>query len=204
MLMRSPLARERRSPPGFIPPALLKPATTVPTGPGWIHELKHDGIRLIARKDGARVCLWSRHGRNRTGDFAAIADALRQVPADVVLDGEAVAHCDAGLPDFHRTLSSVGQRTACLLAFDLLAVDGEDLRPLPLLTRRARLHAVLEGAGPALRFSEHLDGEHGEAMFRHACAMRLEGIVSKKVTAPYLSGRRSSWLKVKNPAYERR
>jgi bifunctional non-homologous end joining protein LigD len=137
MLMRSPLACERRLPPGFIPPALLKPATTVPTGPGWIHELKHDGIRLIARKDGGRVCLWSRHGRNRTGDFAAIAAALREFPVDLVLDGEAVAHCEAGLPDFHRTLSREGQRTACLLAFDLLVIDGEDLRALPLLARRA-------------------------------------------------------------------
>jgi bifunctional non-homologous end joining protein LigD len=131
--------RDRLSPPGFIQPALLTLATKVPTGPGWIHELKHDGIRLIARKDGPRVCLWSRHGRNRTGDFAVIADALRSLPVDgAVLDGEAVAHCEAGLPDFPRTLSSVGQREACLLAFDLLAIDGEDLRTLPLLTRRAR------------------------------------------------------------------
>ena len=183
---------------------LPKAAKAVPAGPDWIHELKHDGIRLIARKDGTCVCLWSRHGWNRTADFATIADALRSLPVgEAVLDGEAVAHCEAGLPDFHRTLSSAGQRTACLLAFDLLAVDGEDLRTLPLLARRARLEAVLENAPPALRFSEHMDGEHGEAMFRHACAMGLEGIVAKKLTAPYLSGRRSSWLKIKNPGYLR-
>src|SRR4051794_37325122 len=91
MLMRSPLARDRRRPEGFIPPALLTPATKVPTGPEWLHELKHDGIRLIARKDGDRVRLWSRYGRNRTSDFAMIVAALRTLPADVLIDGEAVA-----------------------------------------------------------------------------------------------------------------
>jgi ATP dependent DNA ligase domain len=122
MLMRSPLARDRRRPEGFVPPALLTPATKVPTGPEWIHELKHDGIRLLARKDGDRVRLWSRHGRNRTSDFATIAAARRMLP-DVIIDGEAVAHCEKGLPDFHRTLSAAGQREACLLAFEVLAMD---------------------------------------------------------------------------------
>jgi bifunctional non-homologous end joining protein LigD len=70
-----------------------------------------------------------------------------------------------------------------------------------LLARRERLQALLAGAPPGLLFSEHLEGQHGEALFRHACAMNLEGIVSKKLMAPYLSGRRSSWLKVKNPGY---
>src|SRR4051812_924085 len=153
MLMRSPLARDRRSPEGFVPPALLTPATKVPTGPGWIHELKHDGIRLIARKDGDRVRLWSRYGRNRTSDFATITAALRRLPADVLIDGEAVAQCENGLPEFHPTLSAAGQREACLLAFDLLWVDGEDLRPLPLLARRKRLEGLLASApqGPAVQ-----------------------------------------------------
>ena len=81
---------------------------------------------------------------------------------------------------------------------------GEDVRPLPLLARRARLQALLEDAGQGLRFSEHMEGPVGEAMFRHACRLGLEVIVSTKPTAPYLSGRRSSWLKIKNPSYERR
>src|SRR3954454_7731544 len=99
MLMLSPLCPgDRRRPEGFVPPALLTPASKVPTGPEWIHELKHDGIRLIARKDGDRVRLWSRYGRNRTSDFAKIAAALRRLPADVLIDGEAVAHCENGLP----------------------------------------------------------------------------------------------------------
>src|SRR3954468_11248316 len=108
-----PLARDQRRPAGFIPPALLMPATKVPTGAGWIHELKHDGIRLIARKDGDRVQLWSRHGRSRTSDFGTIVAAIRALKVrSAVLDGEAVAHCENGLPDFHRTLSNVGQQEA--------------------------------------------------------------------------------------------
>src|SRR3954451_15398155 len=154
-MMRSPLARDRRRPEGFIPPALLTPATKVPTGPEWI---QHDGIRLIARKDGDRVRLWSRYGRSRTSDFATITAALRRLPADVLIDGGAVTHCENGLPDFPRTLSAAGQREACLLAFDLLAVDGEDLRPLPLLARRWRLEALLKGCPDALIFSEHMTG----------------------------------------------
>ena len=121
MLTRSPLAGERRSPLGFIQPALLTPAAKVPTCAGWIHELKHDGIRLIARKDGPQVRLWSRY------------------------------------------------------AFDLLAVDGEDLRPLPLLARRERLRALLEAADdPGLRFSEHMEGQDGEA-----CSATRVGLGSK-------------------------
>src|SRR3954468_2394418 len=94
-----PLARDQRRPAGFIPPALLMPATKVPTGAGWIHELKHDGIRLIARKDGERVQLWSRHGRSRTADFRTIVAAMWSLTVrSAVFDGEAVAHCRRRLP----------------------------------------------------------------------------------------------------------
>jgi bifunctional non-homologous end joining protein LigD len=124
MLMRSPLARERRSPPGFIRPCLLTPATRVPTAPEWLHELKHDGMRVIARKAGGRVSIWSRNGRPWTAELAAIAAALRQVDCDdLVLDGEAVAHCLNGLPDFRRLLGD-GKATACLYAFDVLEMAG--------------------------------------------------------------------------------
>ena len=91
---------------------------------------------------------------------------------------------------------------ACLFAFDLLRLNGEDLRPLPLEERRATLRKALRGAGKALRFSEHLEGD-GEAIFRHACALGLEGIVSKRRDARYRSGRSLTWLKIKNPDYER-
>jgi bifunctional non-homologous end joining protein LigD len=110
MLMRSPPARDRRAPPGFIPPCQPTLAAKVPAGPGWLYELKHDGIRVIARKEGGRVQIWSRNGRSRTTHLVAIAEALRGLPADhLVLDGEAVAHCPQGLPDFNRVLTVDGR-----------------------------------------------------------------------------------------------
>src|SRR3954468_291833 len=106
MLMRSHLARDRRSPLGFIKlyPQTLSP--TVPTGPEWTHEIKHDGFRMLARKDGEKVRVWSRQGRSWTREFAAITAALSAFPVtQIALDGEAVAHGPDGLPDFSRLLS---------------------------------------------------------------------------------------------------
>jgi bifunctional non-homologous end joining protein LigD len=120
MLMRSPLARERRSPPGFIRPAQPVLADRPPAGPGW--SFKHDGFRIVSRKDGDGLRLWSRNGRDWSAEFRAIAEALRALPfSSVILDGEAVAHCAEGLPDFHRLLGD-GAASACLYAFDLIAV----------------------------------------------------------------------------------
>jgi bifunctional non-homologous end joining protein LigD len=152
--MRSPLAREEGRHEGLIQPCQPTLATQVRTGPDRVgSELKHDGMRLIARKDGARAFVEpvrappdERLRCDRCGPVGAPLD-------EVLLDGEGLAHCAAGLPDFNRTLSTAGQQEACLIAFDLLMVNGEDLRPLPLLTRRKRLHALLEAAGPALRFT---------------------------------------------------
>jgi bifunctional non-homologous end joining protein LigD len=109
----------------------------------------------------------------------------------------------AGLPDFHRLLGD-GQASACLYAFDLLWLEAQDVRGVELIGRRRMLQKALKKARPVLRFSEHLSAEHANAMFRHACAMGLEGIVSKKLTSRYKPGACRSWLKVKNPAYERR
>jgi ATP-dependent DNA ligase len=100
MLMRSPLARDRRQPPGFIRPCQPVLAAKGPAGDGWLHELKHDGFRIV-HKDGGDVRLWSRNGRDWSVEFAAISAAALVIPfARIVLDGEAVAHCPEGLPDF--------------------------------------------------------------------------------------------------------
>jgi bifunctional non-homologous end joining protein LigD len=207
MLMRSPLARERRSPPGFIRPCLLTPATMVPTGPEWLHELKHDGMRVIVRKAGERVSIWSRNGRPWTTELAAIGAAVRELDHEnIVLDGEAVAHCNEGyegLPDFHRLLGD-GKPSACLYAFDLLFLEGEDLRPLPLQERKEKLASALKGAPEGLRLSEHMDGPDGGAMYAHACRMGLEGVVSKRRDRAYRSGRCAHWLKILNPSYHRK
>jgi bifunctional non-homologous end joining protein LigD len=113
-----------------------------------------------------------------------------------------VAHCLEGLPDFHRLLGD-GQATACLYAFDLLVLEAQDVRGVELIGRRRMLQKALRKTGRALRFSEHLSAVQGQAMFRNACTMGLEGIVSKRVTSRYKSGPCRSWLKVKNPDYER-
>jgi bifunctional non-homologous end joining protein LigD len=150
------------------------------------------------------VRLWSRNGRDWSVEFAVITHALRQLPDDVVLDGEAVAHCDEGLPDFNALLGRHGCARAVLFAFDLLMVGRDDLRPLPLSIRKEALAAALQSPPAAIRCVEHLDGQHGPAAFSAACMMGLEGIVSKRVESRYRSGRCASWRKVRNPAYERR
>jgi bifunctional non-homologous end joining protein LigD len=204
MLMRSPLARERRRPAGFIKPCQPTLSDKAPSGPLWLHEIKVDGYRIIACKSGDTVRLWSRNGRDWSREFLAVTEALAALRVEeIVLDGEAMAHCQDGWPDFHGLRSNDGAAGACLFAFDLLRLNGEDLRPLPLEERRARLRKALRGAGKALRFSEHLEGD-GEAIFRHACALGLEGIVSKRRDIRYRSGRSLTWLKIKNPTYERR
>jgi len=128
----------------------------------------------------------------------AITAAVLALPYKrVMLDGEAVAHCLDGLPHFHKLLSGDGQATACLYAFDLLWQDAQDLRGIELIGRRRMLQKALKKAGPALRFSEHMAASEGEAMFRHACAMGLEGI-PKRVASRYKSGSCIAWVKVKN------
>src|SRR3954447_25509201 len=205
MLMRSPLARDRRQPPGFIRPCQPVLAATVPAGDGWLHELKHDGFRIIVHKDGDDVRLWSRNARDWSVEFVPITAAVMALPfARIVLDGEAVAHCPEGLPDFHALLGREGCARACLYAFDLLLVGAKDLRGLTLIERRALLREHLKHTGAAIIYSEHMEGADGEAMFRHACGLGLEGIVSKRATSRYKSGRCAAWVKVKNPAYERR
>jgi ATP-dependent DNA ligase len=110
MLMRSPLVRDRRQPPGFIRPCQPVLAERVPAGDGWLHELKHDGFRIIVHKEGDDVRLWSRNGRDWSAAFAAAVMALPF--ARIVVDGEAVAHCPESLPDSHRILGRSGAATA--------------------------------------------------------------------------------------------
>src|SRR5215203_4577400 len=166
MLMRTPhrwVRPKPLQPPGFIRPALPVLATKVPSGDGWIHELKHDGFRIVALKNGDEVRLWSRNGRNWSADFLAITAAVMALPATrIVLDGEAVAHCPEGLPDFHALLGREGCARACLYAFDLLWLEAQDVRGLALIERRALLREHLKSAGPAIIYSEHLEAKDGE------------------------------------------
>jgi bifunctional non-homologous end joining protein LigD len=181
---------------GFVDPCIPSLAHKPPSGPDWVHEVKHDGYRLIVRRDGETVRLFTRRGYDWTERYPAIAAAAAKLRAkSFTLDGEAVvagadgiAVCDA----LHRRGRVSDQ------AFDLLELDGEDLRPLPLGQRKKRLTKLLARVQAGIAINEHTD-EDGVTVFRYACAMGLEGIVSKRLTAPYRSGPSRDWIKVKNP-----
>jgi ATP-dependent DNA ligase len=195
------LARPRTLPVGFIQPCLPIKAPKPPTGAAWLHEIKHDGFRVIARKDGARVRLYSRPGNDLTRQFPLIAEALARLRSrSCILDGEAVA-CDEkiGIACFDRLRHHRVDDRVFLYAFDLIELDGEDMRRDPLAVRKATLASLLRRAAPGLRFNEHLDEEDGPLVFAHACKMGLEGIVSKRKDSPYRSGRSPHWIKSKNP-----
>lgn len=176
----------------------------MPTGPEWIHELKWDGYRIIARKEGEVVRLWSRNGLNWADEFPLITLAIRRLPwSSVILDGEAVCLREDGHPDFHALRSKTAGQDARLVAFDLLGLDGTYQVSLPLRERRRQLAAVIEGAGDALIFSANVGGEEGEALFRLACDQNLEGIVAKRIESRYRAGPTKDWLKIKCPNYDR-
>jgi bifunctional non-homologous end joining protein LigD len=200
MLSRSPSPLH---PAGFIAPCLPTLSRTVPDGPQWAYEIKHDGFRFICRRDGERVRVFSRNGRDWSDKVPAIVEATLALPVtSATLDGEGVVVDDRGVTDFERLRSALagrgGSRQVFLYGFDLLALDGEDLRRHPWEIGRATLTSLLREASPGLRLSEHLNGD-GEIIFRHSCALGAEGIVAKRRDQPYRSGRCADWIKVKNP-----
>ena len=145
--------RFRRSPPaGFIQPCRPTLVANPPAGPGWLHEVKHDGFRTLARKQGERVEIWSRYGTDFTDRFSKIAEAVRGLPAEsALIDGEAVAFLPGGHSDFAALRTKSGGARASLVAFDLLSLEGEDLRQRPLEERREALSQLVADAVPCDR-----------------------------------------------------
>ena len=187
---------------GFIAPCLPSKASRTPSGPLWVHEIKHDGYRLMVRRDDARVRCFTRNGHDWADRFPAIvAAALRIKAASFLIDGEAVIARDDGTPNFRALRSKHRGHEAVLFAFDLIEHDGADLRDLPLIERKRRLARLIGKAKHAIRFVEHLTDD-GPTVFDHVCRMGLEGIVSKRTDAPYRSGPSKVWIKSKNPASE--
>jgi bifunctional non-homologous end joining protein LigD len=200
--------RSRSKPPGFILPCQPALAERPPSGPDWLRENKFDGYRVIARKDGEQVRLWSRTTSDYSKAVTRIRDALAALPVDsAVIDGEAVVLRPDNSCDFEALRSRQGQAEAILVAYDLIVDDGQDVRPEPLEARRKRLAKLLSRKSKALRdgiqLSDAITGD-GAAIFRHACGLGLEGIVSKRIGSRYVSGRTRAWLKTKNPDFERR
>lgn len=196
--------RFRRTPPaGFIRPCLPTLVANPPGGPGWLHEVKHDGFRTLARKQGERVEVWSRYGTDFTARFSKIAEAVRGLPAEsALIDGEAVAFLPGGHSDFAALRTKSGGARASYLAFDLLSLEGDDLRQRPLEERRKALSRLVTGVHN-IQFSESVAGE-GATVFAHACALGLEGIVSKRAGSRYRSGASKNWLKCLSPEFQRR
>jgi len=181
-------------------PCLPRPAKEPPVGPGWIHEIKHDGFRIIARRDATGVRLITRNGYDLAARFPLAAAAIAALPArSCVVDGEAIAVDDNGLSVFDLIRYRRQDHAVTLCAFDLLELDGEDLRREPIEVRKRTLKGLLRRAHPGIAFNRHFDVE-GAVVFRQACALGCEGIVSKRLGSPYRSGRADCWVKVKNPA----
>jgi bifunctional non-homologous end joining protein LigD len=190
----------RSLPTWFVIPAQPVKAPKPPVGADWVHEIKHDGYRIIVRRDGPTVRLYSRNAHDWTARLSAIATAARQIKAkSFTIDGEAVVLGPDGLSRFEALSRRDGARGAILYAFDLIEHDGEDMRNLPFLARKTALARLLRKTKAGILFNEHI-AEDGAVVFAHACRLGAEGIVSKKVDGAYQAGPCRVWIKVRNPA----
>src|SRR5215211_7348296 len=191
----------RRAPlPGFIEPCDPTLREQPPSGDDWLYEIKADGYRAQVHLNEGKVTIYSRSGSNWTKQFTSVAEASAQLPASTaVLDGEAVVYGETGLPDFQALRRELGKwKTGRLVyhAFDLLYLDGFDLRNVAYVERKRLLQTLLAGPPEQIVYVDYLEGD-GEQIFRHACKMGLEGVLAKRRDAPYRSGRQESWIKLK-------
>ena len=162
-------------PAGFVIPTQPVKGSEPPSGADWVHEIKHDGYHIIVRRDGPTVRLYSRNGNNWTMRLAAIAAAADQIKAkSFSIDGEAVVLGPDGLSRFEELSHREGARAAILYAFDLIEHDGEDMRNLPFLDRKAALAQLLRNTEAGFLFNEHIV-EDGAVVFAHACRLGAEG-----------------------------
>jgi len=182
-------------------------STAIPAGPDWLHEIKYDGYRLMVARSGNRVRLVTRGGYDWTKRFPwIVAAALKNRHKQFVIDGEAVILGVDGYSDFNALHSGKHNEEVQLCAFDILAMDGDDLRRLPLSMRKANLARLLARRPDGIFLGDFEQGEIGPDLFVAACQMGLEGLVSKRRDRPYQAGRSKHWVKVKNrkhPAMER-
>jgi bifunctional non-homologous end joining protein LigD len=192
--------RERARPGlGIIEPCLPSPAKAPPSGPGWLHEIKHDGFRILARRDSAGVRLFTRHGNDFSSRFPFIVMAVGKLPVrSCLIDGEAIVCDQNGLAVFDLIRGYGSKASAVLCAFDLLELGGKDLRRQPIEIRKHLLAKLLKGSHLSIVLNEHFE-EDGAGVYRAACQLGCEGTVSKRLGSPYRSGRTAHWVKVKNP-----
>ncbi|MCK8779112.1 non-homologous end-joining DNA ligase [Rhizobium sp. NTR19] len=192
--------------PERVEPCLATLRASPPHGPDWSYEIKWDGYRLAVHVEPSGVRVITRGGKDWTHRFPGIAEAAKALDRTMILDGEAVILDEQGRSDFgllQRSLGASGRnggklpsRDSILYAFDLLYLDGHDLRKLDYEDRRELLEEVLDGQDGAIRLSEEFDADP-DALLQHACQLGLEGIIAKHRRRPYRSGRQGDWLKIK-------
>lgn len=185
----------------FISPKLAQLVNQPPSGPDWVHEVKFDGYRIQAHVQKGRVQLLTRNGFDWTDKYKTLVRALEKLRVDeAIIDGEVVWQDEHGRTSFQKLQNAMqAKRTDALLyyAFDLLSLDGKDLRSLPLAARKDRLAKIIRQLkAPEINYSEHFR-EPGSRLLKATCSMGLEGVVSKRVDQPYTSGRRDDWVKAK-------
>ena len=181
--------------PGFVEPALATSIEKVPSGSRWIHEIKFDGYRVQVHLANEAVRIFTRRGHDWTNRFKKVAhDAWRIKASSAVVDGEIVVPAADGTTDFSVLQNELKgkSKSIVLVAFDLLYLNGRDLRKLPLIQRKAELKKII--AGTDIQFSESFEIE-GAEMFAHACKLGLEGVVSKVRDSAYVGGRGNTWVK---------
>lgn len=181
--------------PGFVEPALASSIEKVPSGSRWIHEIKFDGYRVQVHLANEAVKIFTRRGNDWTKRFRKVADDAWHIKAgSAVIDGEIVVPAHDGTTDFSVLQNELKGRSTSivLVAFDLLYLNGRDVRKEPLFRRKAELKKII--AGTDVQFSESFEIEGGE-MFAHACKVGLEGVVSKVRDSTYASGRGNNWVK---------
>ena len=195
---RNSRGRPINAPAAFIQPCRPTVAAEPPRGDGWVHELKHDGYRLQIHVGEHRVRLYTMNGADWSNRHPRVVEEAARIKGTAILDAE-VAYLDSGgVTDFDALHSRTMDQVAVACAFDLMMLDGDDLRRKPLVERKALLRALLLSSKGGIQYVEHTEGD-GAKMFAAVCKLGLEGIVSKKLNAPYRSGPSRTWIKVKNP-----
>jgi bifunctional non-homologous end joining protein LigD len=193
---RKPAAIGVKAPfPGFIEPALATSIEKVPSGERWIHEIKFDGYRVQVHLANETAKIFTRRGHDWTHRFKKVAhDAWRIKASSAVVDGEIVVPAADGTTDFSVLQNELKgkSKSIVMVAFDLLYLNGRDIRKEPLVRRKAELRKIVEGTD--IQFSESFEID-GREMFAHACKLGLEGVVSKVRDGVYPSGRSNDWVK---------
>jgi bifunctional non-homologous end joining protein LigD len=193
--------KNRGETPDFIKPQLTELYDEAPQGAGWLHEIKYDGYRIVTVKDADRIRFFSRSGLDWTAKFAALTPAIAALPCDsAVIDGEVAVIGARNLTDFSalQEALSTGRDGFTYYVFDLMHLDGQSLRDLPMRERKARLKMLMTplAGNRQLIYSDHVEGQ-GDAFYAKAAEMGLEGIISKDAASPYRSGRSPAWRKIK-------